>query len=170
MNTSVLNDSRQLVYSGLTERLIAEKLVAASAAAEIGNQAPDQGITTVQMLLDGEHVDSVTLARLVSEEYGVPLLDLQTVVDEQLPTDLVPQSLIRKHRALPPFRRGNRLFVAVADPTNKPAIDEFKFATGIATDTVVVEYAQLNRRIDEVIARQDEIFDGDISDFTSAED
>ena len=170
MNTSVLNDSRQLVYSGLTERLIAEKLVAASAAAEIGNQAHDQGITTVQMLLDGEHVDSVTLARLVSEEYGVPLLDLQTVVDEQLPTDLVPQSLIRKHRAPPLFRRGNRLFVAVADPTNKPAIDEFKFATGIATDTVVVEYAQLNRRIDEVIARQDEIFDGDISDFTSAED
>lgn len=170
MNTSVLNDSRQLVYSGLTERLIAEKLVAASAAAKIGNQAHDQGITTVQMLLDGEHVDSVTLARLVSEEYGVPLLDLQTVVDEQLPTDLVPQSLIRKHRALPLFRRGNRLFVAVADPTNKPAIDEFKFATGIATDTVVVEYAQLNRRIDEVIARQDEIFDGDISDFTSAED
>ena len=53
------------------------------------------------MLLDGEHVDSVTIARLVSEEYGVPLLDLQTVVDEQLPTDLVPQSLIRKHRALP---------------------------------------------------------------------
>ena len=170
MNTSVLNDSRQGVYSGLTERLIAEKLVAASAAAEIGNQARDQGITTVQMLLDGEHVDSVTLARLVSEEYGVPLLDLQTVVDEQLPTDLVPQSLIRKHRALPLFRRGNRLFVAVADPTNKPAIDEFKFATGIATDTVVVESAQLNQRIDEVIARQDEIFDGDISDFTSAED
>ena len=99
MNTSVLNDSRQLVYSGLTERLIAEKLVAASAAAEIGNQAHDQGITTVQMLLDGEHVDSVTLARLVSEEYGAPLLDLQTVVDEQLPTDLVPQSLIRKHSA-----------------------------------------------------------------------
>ncbi len=82
----------------------------------------------------------------------------------------MPQSLIRKHRALPLYRRGNRLFIATADPTNTSALAKFKFATGIATDSVVVEHGQLLETIDEIIAKQDEIFDGDITDFTSAED
>ena len=92
------------------------------------------------------------------------------MVREHFPLDLVPQSLIRKHKALPLYRRGNRLFVAIADPTNTSALAEFKFATGIATDSVVVEQKLLLETISEVIAKQDEVFDGDIADFASAED
>lgn len=170
MNTPAINDQRPVLYSGLTERLVTEQLVSSAGAAEIAEQARTQGLTLVQELLEGGHVESTTLARLVSEEYGLPLFDLSRIVEEQLPTDLVPQALIRKHKALPLYRRGNRLFVAIADPTNTAALAEFKFATGIATDTVVVEYKQLRETIDEVIARQDEVFDGDIADFASAED
>ena len=170
MNTPAINDPRPVLYSGLTERLVSEQLVSSASAAEIAEQARTQGLTLVQELLEGGHVESTTLARLVSEEYGLPLFDLSRIVEEQLPTDLVPQALIRKHKALPLYRRGNRLFVAIADPTNTAALAEFKFATGIATDTVVVEYKQLRETIDEVIARQDEVFDGDIADFASAED
>ena len=170
VNSTASSEISPVLHSGLTERLVRDKLLSPASAAEIGEHARAQGITLVQELVDGNHVDTIILARLVSEEYGVPLFDLDKIVDEQLPTDLVPQSLIRKHRVLPLFRRGNRLFIAISDPTNKPAIDEFKFATGIATDTVVVESKQLHNMIDEVIARQDEIFDGDIADFASAED
>ncbi len=42
---------------------------------------------------------------------------------------LVSDKLLAKHRVLPLFRRGKRLFLAVADPTNLHAIDEVKFAT-----------------------------------------
>ena len=170
MNTSASTDIRPVLYSGLTERLVGEQLISSAGAAEIAEQARTQGVTLIQELIDGGHVQSDVLARIVSEEYGVPLFDLGRMVEEHFPTDLVPQSLIRKHKALPLYRRGNRLFLAVSDPTNKAAVDEFKFATGIATDTVVVEHKQLNQVIDEVIARQDEVFDGDISDFASAED
>ena len=170
MNTTASKEIRPVIHSGLADRLVQEQLISSTGAAEVAEQARSLGSTLVQELLAGNHVESTILARLVSEEYGVPLFDLDKIVEEQLPTDLVPQSLIRKHRALPLFRRGNRLFIAISDPTNKSAIDEFKFATGIATDTIVVEFKQLNQVIDEVIARQDEIFDGDISDFTSAED
>jgi type IV pilus assembly protein PilB len=145
-------------------------LISSTSAAEIADQARAQGITLIQELLDGAHIDSTVLARMVSEEYGVPLFNLSEMVQELLPTDLVPQSLVRKHRALPLYRRGNRLFIATADPTNTSALAEFKFATGIATDSVVVEHRQLLEAIDTVIAKQDAIFDGDISDFTSAED
>ena len=100
----------------------------------------------------------------------MPLINVATIASDLLPVELVPQSLVRKHRALPLYRRGNRLFIATSDPTNSAVVAEFKFATGIATEVVVSEHNQLNQLIDEVIAKQDEVFDGDISDFTSAED
>ena len=170
MNTPVSKVPRPLVYSGLTDRLVTEQLISATGAAEIAEHAKNQGVTLIHELINGQHIDSSELARIVSEEYGVPLFNLSRMVEESMPLELIPQSLIRKHRALPLYRRGNRLFLAVYDPTNKSVVDEFKFATGIATDTVVVDFQQLNHLIDEVIAKQDEIFDGDISDFASAQD
>ena len=170
MNTQASDNIRPAFYSGIADRLVSEQLISPEGIAEISEQAQTQGLTLIQELLSGNYVNSQLLASIISEEYGVPLLDLSRVVEEQFPVDLVPQSLIRKHRALPLYRRGNRLFVAISDPTNTSALAEFKFATGIATDSVVVEHKQLLETIDEVIAKQDEIFDGDITDFTSAED
>ncbi|NCF34392.1 MAG: type IV-A pilus assembly ATPase PilB [Proteobacteria bacterium] len=170
MNTQASDNIRPALYSGIADRLVSEQLISAAGIAEISEQAQTQGLTLIQELLTGNYIDSVLLASIISEEYGVPLLDLSRVVEEQFPVDLVPQSLIRKHRALPLYRRGNRLFIAIADPTNSSALAEFKFATGITTDSVVVEHKQLLETIDEVIAKQDEIFDGDITNFTSAED
>lgn len=170
MNTQASDSIRPVLYSGIAERLINDQLMSSAGVAEVAEQAQTQGLTLIEELLSGDYVDSSLLASIISEEYGVPLLDLSRVVEEQFPVDLVPQALIRKHRALPLYRRGNRLFVAIADPTNTSALAEFKFATGITTDSVVVERKQLLATIDEVIARQDAIFDGDITDFTSAED
>ena len=170
METVAPANQRSQAYSGLIERLIGHELISTSDAAEVAERARNQGTTVVRELLEEHQIEGAVLARLVSEEYGVPLLELGSIVLDHLPVDLVPQSLIRKHKCLPLYRRGNRLFLAVADPTNKSAIDEFKFATGIATDTVVVEAQPLAQLIDEVIARQDEIFDGDIADFAGAED
>ena len=170
MNTQASDSIRPVLYSGIAERLINDQLMSSAGVAEVAEQAQTQGLTLIEELLSGDYVDSSLLASIISEEYVVPLLDLSRVVEEQFPVDLVPQALIRKHRALPLYRRGNRLFVATADPTNTSALAEFKFATGITTDSVVVERKQLLATIDEVIARQDAIFDGDITDFTSAED
>ena len=170
MNTATSNSIENVIYRGLTERLVIDQLVTPAGASEIAEVARSQSKTLIQELLDGNHIDSAALAAIVSEEYGVPLFNLTPMVHEHLPLDLVPQSLIRKHKALPLYRRGNRLFVAIADPTNTSALAEFKFATGIATDSVVVEHKQLLEMIDEVIAKQDEVFDGDIADFASAED
>jgi len=170
MNTPASTHKHPLTHSALSERLVAEQLISSAGVAEVGEQARAQGVTLIQELLSGGHVDSASLAAIISAEYGVPLFDLAPMVGDHIPVDLVPQSLIRKHQALPIFRRGNRLFVAIADPTNTSALAEFKFATGIATDSVVVEQKQLLAVIDDVIAKQDAIFDGDIADFASAED
>ena len=72
--------------------------MSSAGAADVAEQARSQGLTLIRELLDGGHVDSVKLARLVSDEYGLPLFDLSQIVEEHLPTDLVPQSLIRKKK------------------------------------------------------------------------
>ena len=161
---------RPFQSAGLFERLVRDQLITSVNATEIGGLAAKGDSTLVQQLIDGQYVDTHQLARAVSDEYGVPLINVATIASDLLPIELVPQSLVRKHRALPLYRRGNRLFIATSDPTNSAVVAEFKFATGIATEVVVSEHNQLNQLIDEVIAKQDEVFDGDISDFTSAED
>ena len=161
---------RPFQSAGLFERLVRDQLITSVNATEIGGLTAKGDSTLVQQLIDGQYVDTHELARAVSEEYGVPLINVATIASDLLPIELVPQSLVRKHRALPLYRRGNRLFIATSDPTNSAVVAEFKFATGIATEVVVSENNQLNQLIDEVIAKQDEVFDGDISDFTSAED
>ena len=73
-----------------------------------------------------------------------------------------------KHHALPLFRRGNRLFIAVSDPTNLAALDEIKFHTGINTDAVLIEDRVLTQAIAEWVDSQDQLGDG-LSDLDSAD-
>ena len=58
---------------------------------------------------------------------------------ESAPIKIVSEKLIQQHNALPLLKRGNRLYIAVSDPTNLGAIDEFKFHTGVNTEAVLVE-------------------------------
>ncbi len=152
-------------FSALAERLSDDELLPLDEIVTIAQDAKAQGVTLIQALIDGAHVTGPTLANIVSEEYGVPLFDLSMMPLEDLPTELVPSDLIRKHAALPLYRRGNRLFLAIADPTNKAAVDDIKFVTGITTETIVVAHDQLKNTIDSLIARENETFGGALFDF-----
>ena len=68
---------------------------------------------------------------------------------------LVQDKLLQKHRCLPLYRRGKRLFLAVADPTNLHAIDEIKFQTGLGIEAIVVEDDKLQKLIDKAAEQAD---------------
>ncbi len=74
---------------------------------------------------------------------------------DNAPLSLVDEKLIRQHHALPLFKRGNRLFVAVSDPTNLQALDEIKFHTGISTETILVEEDKLTKAIEKALDSAD---------------
>ncbi|MCA6065508.1 GspE/PulE/PilB domain-containing protein, partial [Thalassolituus marinus] len=57
------------------------------------------------------------VALLASEEFGLPVLDLAAFDFELMPRELVANDLIEKHRVLPLFQRGNRLYIAQSDPS-----------------------------------------------------
>ena len=107
---------RPLKSAGLFERLVRDQLITSVNATEVGGLTAKGDSTLVQQLIDGQYVDTHKLARAVSEEYGVPLINVATIASDLLPIELVPQSLVRKHRALPLYRRGNRLFIETTEP------------------------------------------------------
>jgi type IV pilus assembly protein PilB len=105
-------------------------------------------------------VDGKRLAEVASQEFGVPLFDIHAFNLSAIPDGLVDVDLVTKHHAMPLFRRGNRLFIAVSDPTNLAALDEIKFHTGINTDAVLIEEKALNRVINNWVETQDTLGDG----------
>jgi len=92
------------------------------------------------------------------------------VIDfEQIATNSVSDPLIKKHHAIPLYKRGKRLYVAVSDPTNLAALDEFKFHSGLTTEAVLVEESELSTLIEKIIEEKENedmgnFDDGDFED------
>ena len=146
--------------SGLAGRLVIEGLLTADEAKAAQREAVYERVPLVKYLVDKRNLDSERIAEIASMEFGVPLFDIGAFNMGALPAGLVDVALVQKHHALPLFRRGNRLFIAVSDPTNLAALDEIKFHTGINTDAVLVEERALSKVIAEWIDAQDTLGDG----------
>jgi type IV pilus assembly protein PilB len=141
--------------AGLARRLVQDGLLSEKRAQTAQAEANGRRQPFVEYLVEQKLVDSYSIAVAASEEFGVPLVDLLAVDLLNVPTDLVDARLIRKHHALPLFRRGNRLFVAVSDPTNDRALDEIRFNTGMAASAVLAEEDKLTTAIHQVLEAQD---------------
>ncbi len=85
----------------------------------------------------------IELARFAADKFGYPLLDLAAFDDTHIQKNAIDRKLIATHRVVPLHKRGNRLAVAIADPTNLRALDEVRFQTGLAVDPVIVEENKL---------------------------
>lgn len=142
--------------SGLARRLVSDGLLDQELARKALAQAGKEKAPFVQHLVNNAMLDSRTIARVASDEFGTPLFDLDAINRDSLPPKLVSEKLIRKHHTLPLMRRGNRLFVALADPTDLHALDEIKFSTGASVEPVLVEADKLALAIDKYLNAQDE--------------
>lgn len=163
-----MSDNKNISLSGLAKRLIADDMVQHPSIQEATNAANSQKIPLVTYLVQNSLVDPSLLAQTAADEFGTPLVELSAFDPEVFPKGLVSEALIRKHRTLPLFKRGTRLFIAVSDPTNLPAIDEIKFNTGLNIETLVTEEGKLQSAIDLFLDQQDttlnDIDDADLDD------
>ncbi len=141
--------------SGLALRLVRDKLLSASDAERLHMESLTRKIPFVTHLVASKKIDSATVARAASEEFGVPLLEVDALDSEVLPMKLVSEKIIERHRVLPIFKRGSRVFVAISDPTNLQALDEIKFNTGLGTEPILVEEDKLNNAIERALSAND---------------
>lgn len=157
-------DQATIKPSGLAWRLVKEQLLTEEQMMAAYGEAASKGVAFVRHLVEQKLLDSRRIAIAASHEFGVPLLDLGAFELTNLPVNLVDERLIRKHRALPLMRRGNRLFLAVSDPTNDQALEDIRFNTGLSADAILVEEDRLNAAIESAIAAQDSTTEGEFND------
>ena len=119
------------------------------------NASRERKTSVVTQLVTSGAANARDIAVAASNEFGVPLFDLDALTIDVDVVKLVNDKLMAKHRVLPIFRRGKRLFLAVADPTNLHAIDEIKFQTSLGIEAVVVEDDKLQKAIDKAIEQAD---------------
>jgi len=142
--------------SGLTRRLVEDGLVEEAAARAAAEEAGQTRVPLVTYLVQNNIVAAKDIANAASDEFGTPVLDIASLDVESIPTSLIDDKLIRKHHAIPIFHRGNRLFVAVSDPTNRKALDDIKFQSGITTEEVLVEEDKLGPFIEKFLDSQED--------------
>lgn len=137
--------------NGLARRLVGDGLLDGDLAKQIATEAAREKIPFIQYAVKNGVLDARVIAQSASIEFGTPLFDLDAFAYHSIPDKLVDEKLIRKHQLLPLARRGNRLFLAVADPTDLHALDEIKFNTGISTEAVLVEADKLAAAIEKFL-------------------
>jgi type IV pilus assembly protein PilB len=163
-------------FSGLAKCLVQKGLLTEDIAKHCAHEAQKNKQAFISYLISQKHIDSRTLAAISSEEFGFPFLDLDAIDFSTLPIKMVSEKLIRQHHALPLFKRGNRLFIATADPTNFQALDEIKFQTRHNTETILVEEDKLSRMIEAALEAADtsmkDLLDDDLDniDISSGEE
>jgi type IV pilus assembly protein PilB len=141
--------------SGLARRLVMDGLIDEQEAFKAHEGALKKRQHFVSYLVENKILNSRDIAWSGAQEFGVPLFDMNVMDLEAAPVSMVSEKLIRQHHALPLFKRGNRLYIAISDPTNLGAIDEFKFHTGINTEGVLVEEEKLHKAIDTALDEMD---------------
>src|ERR1700736_2290526 len=154
-NASLAQGASRSGFGGLPQRLVQDGVVEEAAMLEAVNAARERKTSIVTQLVTSGAANARDIAIAASNEFGVPLFDLDALNLDLETVRLVNDKLLAKHRLLPVFRRGKRLFLAVADPTNLHAIDEIKFQTSLGIEAVVVEDDKLQKAIDKAIEQAD---------------
>ncbi len=145
----------QMNLNGLARRLVSDGLLSDAEAQKAQATADKKKVPLVSYLVENKLVDDKSIATAGSEEFGIPVFDIASIELEAEITSLVDEKLVRKHHALPLFKRGNRLFIAVSDPTNLQALDEIKFHVGATTEAILVEETKLKEIIEKAMSASD---------------
>jgi type IV pilus assembly protein PilB len=140
-----------VALSGLGRRLVRDGLLDQEAAVEAVVAAKKDKKSFVQYLATEGIVSSADIASVAAEEFGSPVFDLAVYDKDAIDESLIAKDLVTKHTALPLFKRGSRLFLAISDPTDLHALDEFKFNTGLNTEAVIVDVIKLSETIQAVL-------------------
>ena len=151
--------------TGLARKLVMDGLLEEAAALQAHQDALKKKIPFVSFLVENDMVAANKIALAASQEFGVSLIDINAVDIDADVTKLVKEDLIKKNHALPLFKRGKRLYVALSDPLNLNALDEIKFAVGMNTEAILVEEDKLTKAIETALDDADTGMDMDDEDF-----
>ncbi len=145
----------EVIITGLARRLVADKLLEREAAVSACTGAEHAGTPLVRYLVKNKVLSSLAIAQAASREFALPLVDVTALDPAHFPLANVDTKLIRKHNVLPLLKKGNKLFLAVSDPSDVNALNEIKFQTSASLELVVVEDDKLFSTIGSLLDTKD---------------
>ena len=131
-------------FSALGRALVQQGRLVQADANAIQSEAAKAGVTFIQQLVASKKLSAKEVSLFAAQTFGYPLLDLNSVDMDHLPLNLIDAKLVTNHRVIALGKRGNRVFVAMSDPSNEQVLQEIKFATGMTMEPVVVEDDKLS--------------------------
>ena len=131
-------------FSALGRALVQQGRLVQTDANAIHAEAKAAGLTFIQQLVASKKLSAKEVSLFAAQTFGYPLLDLNAVDVEALPLTLIDNKIVANHRVIALGKRGNRIFVAMSDPSNEQVLQEVKFATGMTMEPVVVEDDKLS--------------------------
>lgn len=134
---------QQATLSGLARALVQAGRLKETEAEALLAQAAAGGVSFIAQLANSKKMTAAEVATFASETFGYPLFDLSAFEEAHIPANAIDRKLIGSHAVIPLHKRGNRLTVATADPTNLRALDEIRFQTSLIVDPVIVEESKL---------------------------
>ena len=139
----------QIALSGLARALIQQNRISEADAVACTTEPKDKTNGFVLEAAKRGLLSEQEIACFAAETFGYPLMDIAALDPATILSDAIDRKLVGKHHVLPIGKRGNRLTVALADPTNLRALDEIRFQSGLSVDAIVVEASKLETVIEK---------------------
>mgnify|MGYP003551163851 FL=1 len=173
-----LAEAPQSSLSGVARVLVHAGKLNGKAAEALVKSAGERKVSFVSALIAAGSVSAADLAHTLSGALALPLLDLATIEPERLPRNVIDNKLVSQYQVVVLGKRGNRLFIGGADPTDQEAVERIKFATQLSPEWVIVEYDKLAKLLsasgasanDAIESLADADFDFDVTDDTSEQE
>ena len=147
---------------GLAKKMIAKGMLTEAAAMEVMNNAMQENRSFYLQSIEQNSVSVTEACTIASEEFGLPMMELDCINTELAPVQMVSESLMEKYHVYPLYLRGAKLFLAVGDPGNDAALSDIKFSTGLAISPVLVDPRKLYRLLDKVLEADSDVSLSDI--------
>lgn len=139
------------LHLGLSTLFIRKNLLSEEQIASAIAKSRQNKHSLVSTIVSEKLISAREIAELCYEEYGTPLLDLDEFDISSIPEEFLNKKLIDKHKCLPLFKRGNRLYIGTSDPTNIAALEDFQFSAGLHAEAILVEDDKLTKAIEKTL-------------------
>ena len=140
-----LADAPQSALSGVARVLVHAGRLNAKAAEDLVKSSREKKASFISSVIAAGAVAPADLAHTLSSALALPLLDLAAIDVQKLPKNVVDAKLALQYQIVVLGRRGNRLFIGGADPTDQEAVERIKFATQLSPEWVIVEHDKLGK-------------------------
>ena len=135
---------------GLARALLQAGKLSQQQADTLVRQATAEKVPFIDVLLQSATISPSDMAVFCSEKFGYPLLDLNAFNVSVMPDKLIDTKLMQNQRVIALAKRGNKISVALSDPTNSAALDQIKFHTQLTVEPIIVDHAALLKLIEKL--------------------